>query len=657
MQLVLFPGILACLCFWPVHNAHAQVAIRTDYPGGNVLVVKDEGRVVSLAPDLRGGPAWFYWNFEAQAKVAGPVTFEFPKAPLIGSRGPAISDDDGQSWRWLGADAVEYAPPAGIDAPKDRRDRFTYTFQKAGQKVRFAVAIPYLQSNLRAFLDRHKDNAHLKRTVLTKSRLGKREVDLLQIGKPGPGVRAVLMTARHHACESMASYVLEGIMQEALSDSPFGEDFRKKYVLYVVPIVDVDGVEEGDQGKNRLPRDYNRSYGEEGMYPEIQAITELAELRKIQLSLDIHCPYLRGDIHDAFHFLGYGSPHIKDNLKEWKDWLKEERPQSAMTPLDLLTDSAKPNSLNRTINSHYFATRKGSIFAATLEVPYTQPQTPLDAAMARAYGVGMLRAWTRTQFMDETQKRTDDTHAKQMETRTQFLKLYRSKPKEAEAMALDLQKSDSRWGIHEGNVLLAILALHQKQYDLAKTRASAVIDQKDATAQQRHSATLLQLRATTSDPKTTLEEVEKALGIWRRLDYVAPEQHSQALESVGEYYERTKDLEAALKVAREQFTVIAGFEKGRVLNRAASLLDALKRSDEAIKTRQETAKLLKARLGNNPERSVFGARMAFDHFEALAGIPTTTPTELRAAADMVLNHDVTSREMKDKVRKVLEGKK
>ena len=126
-------------------------------------------------------------------------------------------------------------------------DSFFYDFAERDQRVRFAVTIPYVQKDLEAFL---KENAspHLKTTVLTKSQKG-REVKLLQIGSPGPNVQAVLVTGRHHAAETIASFVLEGFLKEAMSESEVAQEFRQKYVLYAVPFVDKDGVEEGDQGR------------------------------------------------------------------------------------------------------------------------------------------------------------------------------------------------------------------------------------------------------------------------------------------------------------------------------------------------------------------------------------------------------------------------
>lgn len=138
------------------------------------------------------------------------------KPQKIGVRGPAVSIDEGKSWNYLGTENVEMTPQA---------ERFTYEFTKVNQRARFSVAIPYLQHDLDAFIKKHAANPFLVKSELTKTRKGT-SVDLLRIGKPGPGVSPILVTARHHACESTASYVLEGFLQEALSESLAGKEFR-----------------------------------------------------------------------------------------------------------------------------------------------------------------------------------------------------------------------------------------------------------------------------------------------------------------------------------------------------------------------------------------------------------------------------------------------
>jgi hypothetical protein len=646
-----------CLLPAQIMASEMKIAIRTDFPGGNVLVVKNEGAVVHLAPNLRGGPPWFYWHFEAEAAQPGAVTFFFAKPPMIGVRGPAVSRDGGKSWQWLGADQVKFAPSADKDKLTPRHDSFSFAFTEAKQKVRFAVAIPYLQRELDDFLDKHKANPHLRRSILTQSRLGRRPVDLVQVGKPGLGVKAILLTARHHACESMASYVLEGFLREAMSEYPAGVDFRKKYVLYAVPIVDRDGVEEGDQGKNRLPRDYNRDYGNDPIYPEIKAIQELAELKKVQLSLDLHCPFLRGDIHEAFYFLGLGLPHIKDNLGEWTAWLKEERPQIAMTPLDLLTDSRKPNAANRSINSHYFATRENALFAVTLEVPYAQLTCPLDAALAREYGVSLLKAWVRTEFLPANANgaRGSDDHSRLLELRAKFVKTYRSQPNEAEELAnpyLDV-KTASPVQRTEANNLMALLRFWQKRFPEAMRFAETAGNDAHATTYQKATSASLRLQIACSDPKSSASDVEARLAESLWLPYPSLEHQAKAFEVVGEFFHKRQDYDKALGFVQKQREVAPGYEKGKLLNRMATLQDRLKRPEDAVASRKEAVKILRARLGPVPERSIFGALMTVDLFEALVGIPTATLEEKRAAAALVLDHDVVSAAMKKKVRQAL----
>lgn len=651
--------VLACgVCLLPAQlmASEMKVAIRADFPGGNVLVEKNEGATVHLAPDLRGGPPWFYWNFEAQASQAGSVNFLFSRPPMVGVRGPAVSRDGGKSWQWLGADQVKFAPPMNKGDTKARTDSFSFEFTEAKQTVRFAVAIPYLQRELDEFLGKHKANPHLARSVLTETRIGRRPVDLVQIGNPGPGIGSVLMTARHHACESMASYVLEGILQEALSDSPAGLEFRKKYVLYAVPIVDTDGVELGDQGKNRLPRDYNRDYGTDTMHPEINAIKELARRKKVQFALDLHCPFLRGDIHEAFYFVGLGLPHIKNNLAEWTAWLKEERPPVAMTPLDLLTDPRKPNAADTRINSHYFATRENAIFAVTLEVPYAQPTCPLDAAMARAYGASMLKAWVRTKFVpaDADADRGGDDHAGLLTLRNQFLKTYRSNPKDAETLAHSyLDKPTPAIYRAEASYLMALLRFHQRRFPEALRLNDSVSKDALTTTHQKAAAALLRMQIVCSDPMQTANAVEISLIDSQRLPYPSPEHQAKTLEVVSEFFSRKQDYAKSLSYTRQQFDIAAVHDKGKLLNRMATFQDNLKRPEDAVASRTEAVKVLRAQLDPIPARSIFGANMTVDLFESLLGIPTATLAEKRAAAAMVLNHDVVSAALKNRVRKTL----
>jgi hypothetical protein len=212
-----------------------------------------------------------------------------------------------------------------------------------------------------------------------------------------PQVKAVLVTARHHAAETIASYVLEGFLQEAMSDNSAGEEFRRRHVLFAVPLVDKDGVEEGDQGKNRRPHDHNRDYGPNSIYPEIHAIKELDKERDIQFALDFHCPTLVMQDHQVMYFVG-SKEHPKynfENVSEFANWIKKGLPEDApYGPLVWLRSKSDPAPKN----SRYFGFKENAIMAATLEIPFAPPGKATDPSSCRKYGQVMLQAWVNTHF-------------------------------------------------------------------------------------------------------------------------------------------------------------------------------------------------------------------------------------------------------------------
>ena len=372
-----------------------SVSMSTDFAGGNLKVIENDGTTIQVAPDLRGGRDWFYWYFEATALRPGTVTFQFPervagfRRGAVGFQGPAVSEDGGKTWRWRGSNG-EFTSA----------DHFDWTSEEAGQTVRFASTIPYTRSDFDRFIERHSRNEHLQVNVLTKTR-NDREVPLVQVGRAAEGRRAILMTCRHHACETIASFLLEGILQAAMADTDAGRSFRGKYVLYAVPLVDADGVEAGDQGKNRSPHDHNRDYGPGSIYRSVQAIKLLGREKSIRFLLDLHCPTLVMDIHQRFYFAGPSdAPDGNDmTVQQFADLIKSELPNEAPYGPVL---QLKPTDKNRHKHcSGYFSNLPGMLMAATLETPFAPKKKDMLPDDVRRYGVALLRAWNRMTFPKE----------------------------------------------------------------------------------------------------------------------------------------------------------------------------------------------------------------------------------------------------------------
>lgn len=387
----LLASALCLLGSLPAFATQAEAAIQVDaaFPGGNIVVDKIDGDTVYLRQDLRDteGP-WFYWYFRVRGAEGRTLRFQFTQGNVIGVRGPAVSHDGGRTWSWLGAEQVREG---------------SFRCACSGGEVRFCFAIPYLESNLQAFLQQHAGDPALRVQALCRTKKG-RQVELLRLGKiRGDPDHRLLLTARHHACESLASYVLEGVLEAVLAKTDDGKWLREHVELMAVPFMDKDGVEEGDQGKNRRPHDHNRDYVQK-IYASVRALTERVPAwsgGKLRAAIDLHCPHIRGAHNEVIYFVGGPDAgnwarvgrfagilqavqqgplayRVSDNLPFGKSW-------------NVGTQDATLQSFSK-----WAETLPGVDVATTIEFPYANAAGgEVNADSARAFGRDLARALRR----------------------------------------------------------------------------------------------------------------------------------------------------------------------------------------------------------------------------------------------------------------------
>lgn len=261
----------------------ATLQIDSGFPGGNIHLDRIEGNTVYLRPDLRDTRGhWFYWHFRIRGAAGRTLRFVFPgeEGLCIGARGPALSLNGGEQWQWLEESEIP------------ETEAFSYNFGPDQDDVRFAFCLPYTLQNWQTFAKTLPP--HLLQENLTLTSSGRPVPMVTSVGQNG--LPLVILTARHHCCETSPNFVLEGLLQHWQPEQSFG--------LMVVPFVDLDGVEAGDQGKNRKPHDHNRDY-QEFLYPETRAIRQCLENHSVPfVVLDLHCPYVREGDSETVYLVG-----------------------------------------------------------------------------------------------------------------------------------------------------------------------------------------------------------------------------------------------------------------------------------------------------------------------------------------------------------------
>ncbi len=357
--------------------------IDAAFPGGNILVEQIEGDTVSLRQDQRDtDQPWFYWCFRIRGAAGRRLTFRFTDWNVLGVHGPAVSHDGGWNWHYLGAACMH-------------ESSFRYTFGAMEDDVYFGFTIPYTHRHLDRWLDARQGRGTVVREPLCTSN-GGRAVDRLLTGcLDGTEQHRLFMAARHHCCESIASYVIEGFLDAVQAETADGAWWRRQVAVAVVPFVDADGVEQGDQGKCRRPRDHGRDYLGESLYTETAAIRRwLPEWAgdRLRVVLDMHCPWIRGEYNEHIYFVGQEDPEL------WREThvLAAALEDAITGPLPYHAAGNLPFGTAWNTSGNYADGRgmrrwaeelPGRFLAASIETPYANVEGALvTTAGARAFG-------------------------------------------------------------------------------------------------------------------------------------------------------------------------------------------------------------------------------------------------------------------------------
>lgn len=236
------------------------MVISTDFCGGNAKNITIDGDIVKFSPDLRDTDQdWFYWAIKVEGAEGRTLRFEVSPA-YVGYFGAAVSHDL-YSWEW---------------SRNSTKSSFTYTFGSDEHTVYFAHDMLYHPSRFHKFAELHN--------IRVKHLCDDNKGTPIPYAVVGEGRRNIVLTARHHACESTGDYVMEGIIDEFIKN-PL-PDCR----ITAIPFIDADGVVAGDQGKARKPHDHNRDYGE-FLYNGTKAVRDIMEQGGVLAVFDLHSPW------------------------------------------------------------------------------------------------------------------------------------------------------------------------------------------------------------------------------------------------------------------------------------------------------------------------------------------------------------------------------
>jgi hypothetical protein len=222
------------------------VKLSGDFDNGTLGSVKEIGPGEFYARAFSEGKphSGFLWfHFRVDGAAGREVTFHVNPAPYSqdktsgnGTRLPVVSEDR-ENW-------------AGIESKSWNEDgsvlTFKYRFQHSPSWV--ASFFPFPDAHILRLIEQFKASPHFQASVIGKTMEG-RDMRLFAItdaAVPEAGKRVVLFTTLHHDLETTGAMALEGICRFLLSDDPRAVKLRKQFVFYAVPMMDPDGIAQGN---------------------------------------------------------------------------------------------------------------------------------------------------------------------------------------------------------------------------------------------------------------------------------------------------------------------------------------------------------------------------------------------------------------------------
>lgn len=321
--------------------------ITKNFKGGNIEVIDILGNDVFVNREVRDGTGYFYWAFCVKNAGGKKLRFVFPYHTRVGRFGAAVSHDF-KNWKWSFTKEIV-----------NEGDAFTYEFKEDENCVYFAHDMVYSEEKLKEFTQ--KNNIELKTFTTTKKG---RDVPYFTIGN---SEKIVVVTSRHHACESTGTYVLQGFAEGCI-EKPLS---NIKFLF--VPFVDFDGVTDGDPGKNRLPYDHNRDYGDAPIYNETAKLREIADSGNVLMNFDFHSPHHDGGINDYPYIMKI--PQTENNVyerisKALKEASENDGQSLTYTSVQDIEYGTEWNMDDTPNAKNYFLKRTILKSSITMETPY-----------------------------------------------------------------------------------------------------------------------------------------------------------------------------------------------------------------------------------------------------------------------------------------------
>ncbi|MFP4028688.1 MAG: M14 family zinc carboxypeptidase [Candidatus Brocadiia bacterium] len=264
--------------------------VDTEIPHGNVcgvsIVERDSLEEIRFTPHPHGGPEclWFCFRLRRTEGDIGQVriVLEHFETILGGNdvlKMRPVMRPAGGHWQRLDT--------AGPREGSDGQISACWELMVDAPECNIATCYPYGPPHISCLLE--QTDGYWKSEDIGVTQKGRKiarlrnETGSDQENKPG-----IYIIARQHSGEAPGSWVLDGLLRQLAQKN------RQNLLVWTVPFANLDGIIDGDYGKDNFPYDINRAWGNPPMRHEtlviMRDIDRWISRCKPVFGLDLHAP-------------------------------------------------------------------------------------------------------------------------------------------------------------------------------------------------------------------------------------------------------------------------------------------------------------------------------------------------------------------------------
>lgn len=336
--------------------------ISANFDGGNIQVVNLDNKddiQLAIRPDA-GGEFYQWFNFRFEGEVGNHYTLNIINAgtasyPKGWQDYQAVASYDRQHW---------------FRVPTQYQDgTLSIQLELECDAIQIAYFAPYSYErhlDLLSSAQLHPD-VTLEHLGLT---LDGRDITLVKVGNGDSAKRNIWITARQHPGETMAEWLVEGLINRLLdNDCPTAKSLLDKANFYIVPNMNPDGCVRGHLRTNAVGVNLNREWQSPSLEksPEVYHVVNKMKQIGVDLFYDVH-----GDEGLPYVFLAgcEGVPAYSDRLAQLQaDFSQALTLASADFQTQFGYAKDEPGQANLTVASNWVA-QTFECLSNTLEMPF-----------------------------------------------------------------------------------------------------------------------------------------------------------------------------------------------------------------------------------------------------------------------------------------------